>query len=74
MNKDDVMDVGSYILMVFGIPLIIISYKIEDISGFVMGAVGLGLFFLGLKLQILYSIEKDRVKEEKKEKLGEEAK
>lgn len=60
MTKDDVMDVVSYILMVLGLCSLIISYQIEEMHGFFMGAVGLLAFILGLKLQILYSIKKAR--------------
>ena len=60
-SKDDIMDVGSYILIVIGLCNIIISFQIEEMHGFLIGAVGLIAFLLGLKLQILYSIKKNRI-------------
>ena len=69
-SKDDIIDVASYILIVLGLCNLIISFQIEDTTGFLIGAVGLLAFLLGLKLQILYSIKKDRVNREKKNKNG----
>ena len=66
MKKDDVLDVVSYMLIVAGLCSFVISFQVEDPLGFFMGAVGLLAFLLGLKLQILYSIKKDRVNREKK--------
>ena len=54
------MDVGSYVLMVIGLGNFVISYQIEEMHGFLIGAVGIIAFLLGLKLQILYSIKRDR--------------
>jgi len=62
VKKDDIIDVASYILMVTGLCGLIISFQIEDMIGYFMGLVGLFAFLLGLKLQIWYSIKKDRVK------------
>ena len=65
-SKDDIIDVASYILMVLGLCSLVVSYQIKDMLGFLMGAVGIMAFLSGLKLQILYSIKKDRVNRKKK--------
>lgn len=61
--KDEIIDVLSYILIVFGLCNLIVSFQIADTTGFIIGAFGLIIFLLGLKLQIIYSIKKGKDKE-----------
>lgn len=70
MKKDDIIDVASYILMVQGLCNFVASFQIEDMIGFLIGAVGILAFLLGLKLQILYSIKKNRVNDWREEDLN----
>lgn len=59
--KDDIIDMAPYPLIIIGLGIIIISYQIGAIYGFLIGVIGIVAFLLGLKLQILYCIKKNRV-------------
>lgn len=65
-SKDEIIDVLSYMLIIFGLCSLIVSYQVADMTGFAIGSLGIIMFLIGLKLQIIYSIKKWKDKEKKK--------